>query len=109
MKKERELGELAGKCGPKMQERWAVIGDITIGTETEVLRIELEDVAQRDMRAVADELVCSGYAESSEVSETSITLINYDMLMGDADTIQEAVTELLEEYNYRIIESEREE
>ena len=93
-----------GKYGPKMSERWAVLKDITLEGEDESpkLKIELIDVAKKDLRQIADELVCSSFGSSTEVDETHIMLYGFDPLMGDIDLVEDTVRSLLREYNYQL-------
>ena len=100
--------KLASKFGPLLKERWAKISGIEMEDDpVPALVIRLEDVTQKDLRGIADELVSSGYARRAVVEDAAITLIDYDMLLGDVDTVTDIVSQLLQELNYKLL-NERE-
>ena len=88
-----------------MSTRWAELKTMTLEGEDESpqLKIELIDVAKKDLRKIADELVCSSFGSSTEVDESHITVCGYDPLMGDLNMVEDAVRSLLKEYNYQLL------
>ena len=92
------------KFGPMLEERWARIGEVEIQSDSPepIIFIPITDVTKKDMRQIADELVCTGYGQSAGVQEDGISLYAYDMLLGDPATIKEAVVQLLQDFSYVI-------